>query len=211
MQNQQKAEKILELLFAETKIKRDKANQEILRLKETNREMRQYLEKENAKPDSPATEAIASIEDDILRRDIILEVIKKIKIKNLDDKHIQILIIPTYAVAESYPFYYVYDQSKRPYVRLLSYAYGKFYRDDTKYVFDRFHQSPSKKLRLKREEKLKKIGDMLSISEISERFGYSYTSVYGFVASGKLKGEMINRKIYIDLEEAREFFNNYSK
>ena len=211
MYDQTKADKLLEELFAETETIRKKTNQEILRLTEATRQMNQYLKNETVKLDKSATGAISKIEDDNMRRDIIKEVISKIILESIDDSHIKISIVPNYAIAESYPFYYIYDQSKRPYIKLLNYAYGKFNRDDTPFVFERFHQNPSKKVRLKKEEKLNRIGNMLPIAEICERFNYSYTSVYGFVKTGHLKGDMVNRKIYIALEDAAEFFNKHKK
>ena len=211
MSNQTRADKLLKELFAETEKERKKTSQEILRLNEVTRQMTQFLKNDSVKLDESATGAIASIEDDNMRRDIIQEVISKIVLEDVDECHIKIKIVPNYSVAESYPFYYVYDQSKRPYIKLLNYAYGKFYRDDTPNVFKRFHQIPSKKRKLKKEERQKMIGNRVSIAEICEKFGYGYSSVYSFVTSGLLKGEMINRKIYISLEDATEFFNKYKK
>lgn len=211
MSNQTRADKLLAELFAETEKERKKTNQEILRLTEATRQMTQYLKNESVKLDKSATGAIASIEDDNMRRDIILEVISKILLEDIDECHIKISIIPNKAIAETYPFYYVYDQSKRPYIKLLNYAYGRFNRDDTPFVFERFHKKPSEKWRLKKEERLKLTGNLLPIAEICERFGYSYTSVYGFVTLGLLKGDMINHKIYIALEDAAEFFSKYKK
>ena len=211
MRNQTRADKLLKELFAETEKERKKTSQEILRLNEVTRQMTQFLKNDSVKLDESATGAIASIEDDDMRRDIILEVISKIVLEDVDECHIKISIVPNYAVAESYPFYYVYDQSKRPYIKLLNYAYGQFYRDDTPYIFKRFHQIPSKKRKMKKEERQKMIGNRVSIAEICEKFGYGYSSVYSFVTSGLLKAEMINRKIYISLEDATEFFNKHKK
>ena len=211
MHDQTRADELLDELFSETEEERKKTNQEILRLTEATRQMTQYLKKDAVKLDKSATEAIASIVDDNMRRDIVLETITKIVLEDIDERHIKISIVPNFAIAESYPFYYVYDQSKRPYIKLLHYAYDRFNRDDTPFVFDRFHHRPSKKWRLKKEEKLKRIGDMRPIAEICERFNYSYTSVYGFVTMGLLKGDMVNRKIYIALEDAVEFFSKHKK
>lgn len=94
---------------------------------------------------------------------------------------------------------------------MLNYAYGRFNRDDTQFIFKRFHQLPNKKRLLKKEERLKAIGNRLSVAEISERFGYAYSSVYNFFRLGLLKGEMINRKIFIALEDAEEFFSKQNK
>ena len=211
MTNQARADKLLEELFAETDKKRKNTNQEILRLTEANRQMKQYLKNDAVKLDKSATGAIASIEDDNMRREIILEVISRIKLEDIDEYHIKISIIPNYSVADSYPFYYVYDQTNRPYIKLLNYAYGRFNRDDTQFVFKRFHQLPNKKRLLKKEERLKAIGNRMSVAEISERFGYAYSSVYNFFRLGLLKGEMINRKIFIALEDAEEFFSKQNK
>ena len=211
MQNQIMADKLLEKLFSDTENERKSVNQEILRLKEATRQMEQYLKNSTVNISQSATGAIASIEDDNMRRDIILEVISQIKLEQQDALHIKISIVPNLAIARDYPFYYVYDQSKRPYIRLLRYAFGKFDRDITSLIIERFHTPLSKGIRLAKEEKQRRIGEKVSIADIVEKYGYSYTTVYGFVRHGVLKGEMINRKVYIALEDAEAFFSKRNK
>ena len=208
MQNQDRADKLLDELFAETEKERRKVNDELLHRKETSRQMEQYLKNSSINIDSTATGAVAHIEEESMRRNIILEVISSIVLENIDDLHIKVSVIPNLSIASSYPFHYVYDKSKRPYIKLLHYNGGIFDKDVTSLIFDRFHKPLSAKERLAKEDKIKKIGGRLSVAEISEKFGYSYTSVYNFVRTGVLKGEMINRKIYISLEDAQRFFSS---
>lgn len=211
MPNQVMAEKLLNKIFAENEKLRSKANQEVLRKEEAIRSMEQYLINSSVNISNVATGAISSIEDDTMRREIILEVISGIELEQMDDLHIKISVIPNLAIAKEYPFYYIYDQTKRPYIRLHRYAFGKYDSDITPQIIERFHTPYSKGIRLAKEEKVRKIGDKLTIADISEKYGYSYSTVYGFVNKGILKGEMINRKIYISLEDAEDFFSKYSK
>ena len=211
MQNQTMAEKLLEELFNETEKERRKARQEILQLEERTSQMKQYLKNSSIILDPYETRAIAGIENDELRRKIILEVITSIELEQIDDLHTKITVIPSLAIAKSYPFHYIYDSSKRPYIKLLTYYNGLYYRDDTPYIFDRFQCQRNKERIYAKEEKLRQIGDRIPIAEICKRFGSSYTSVYNFVKGGMLKGEMINRKIYISLEDAAAFFEKYKK
>lgn len=211
MKNQVMADKLLEGLFAETESKRKAISQDILRKKEAIRQMEQYLKNSSVNISKAATGAISSIEDDALRREIILEVISSVELEQVDDLHIKILIIPNLAIAKDYPFYYIYDQTKRPYIRLHRYAYGKYDGDITHLIIERFHGRDSKGIRLAREEKERRIGEKVSVADISKKYGYAYTSVYNYVLGGLLKGEMINRKIYIALEDAEEFFSKHPK
>lgn len=211
MKNQVLADKTLDELFAETEKKRKSASQDILRKKEAIRQMQQYLKNSSVSINSVATGAISSIEDENMRREIIQEVISSIKLEQIDNLHIKISIIPNLAIAKEYPFYFVYDQTKRPYIRLQRFAFGKYESDITHLIIERFHSPLSKGIRLAKEEKIRRIGDKLPIAEIAQKYGYGYTSVYSFVKNNVLKGEMINRKIYIALEDAEEFFGKHTK
>ena len=211
MRNQVKADELLDKLFAETEKDRKATNQELLRLKEAIRQMEQYLKNSSVNISKSETGAIANIEDDNMRREIVLETISRIELSQIDDLHIKISIIPNLAIANEYPFYYVYDQTRRPYIRLKRYAFDKFDSDITHLIIERFHSHRSKGIRLAKEEKIRRIGEKVPISEIVSRYGYSYSTVYGFICHGILKGEMINRKIYISLEDAEEFFTKYPK
>ena len=211
MKNQVKADKLLEELFAETEKRRKTVSQEILRKKEAIRQMQQYLKNSSISVNDVATGAISSIEDDNMRREIILEVISSVQLEQIDDLHVKISITPNLAIAREYPFYFVYDQTKRPYIRLHRYAFGKYDSDITHLIIERFHSPLSKGIRLAKEEKIRRIGEKLPIAEIAAKFGYGYTSVYSFVKNGVLKGEMINRKIYIALEDAEAFFSKNTK
>lgn len=211
MKNQVLADKVLDELFNETEQKRKVTNQAILRKKEAIRHIQQYLKNSSINLNKTATGAISSIEDDNMRREIILEVISTVQLEQIDDLHVKISIIPNAAIAREYPFYFVYDQTKRPYIRLHRYAFGKYDGDITHLIIERFHSPLSKGIRLAKEEKIKRIGEKLPIAEIAAKYGYGHTSVYSFVKTGVLKGEMINRKIYIALEDAEEFFGKYKK
>lgn len=211
MKNQVLADKLLDELFAETEQKRKATSQTILRKKEAIRQMQQYLKSSSVNLSNTATGAISSIEDDNMRREIILEVISSVQLGQIDDLHVKISITPNLAIAREYPFYFVYDQTKRPYIRLHRYAFGKYDSDITHLIIERFHSPLSKGIRLAKEEKIRRIGEKLPIAEIAAKFGYGYTSVYSFVKNGVLKGEMINRKIYIALEDAEAFFSKNTK
>jgi hypothetical protein len=211
MKNQVMADKLLEGLFAETETKRKTISQDILRKKEAIRQMEQYLKNSSVNISNVATGAISSIEDDALRREIITEVISSFELEQMDDLHIKIKIIPNLAIAKEYPFYYVYDQSKRPYIRLHRYAYGKYDSDITHLIIERFHSRRSKGIRLAKEEKERRIGEKVSVADIAKKYDYGYTTVYNYVLGGMLKGEMINRKIYIALEDAEEFFSKHPR
>jgi len=211
MQNQTKAEKLLEELFNDTNKERKKIRQEILQLNERNTQMKEYLKNSSISLDPYKTRAISSIEDDELRKGIIMEVINSIELEQIDNLHTKIKVIPSLSIAKDFPFHYVYDSSKKPYIKLFCYYNGNFYRDDTPYIFDRFQCLRNKQRIYAKEEKLKLIGDRLPIAEICKRFDYSYTRVYNFVKGGMLKGEMINRKIYISLEDAASFFEKYKE
>ena len=211
MKNQVMADKLLEGLFAETETKRKAISQDILRKKEAIRQMEQYLKNTSVSINKATTGAISSIEDDALRREIISEVISGFELEQMDDLHIKIKIIPNLAIAKEYPFYYVYDQSKRPYIRLHRYAYGKYDSDITHLIIERFHSRRSKGIRLAKEEKERRIGEKVSVADIAKKYDYGYTTVYNYVLGGMLKGEMINRKIYIALEDAEEFFSKHPR
>lgn len=211
MKNQVLADKLLDELFAETEQKRKATSQTILRKKEAIRQMQQYLKNSSVNLSNTATGAISSIEDDNMRREIILEVISSVQLGQIDDLHVKISITPNLAIAREYPFYFVYDQTRRPYIRLHRYAFGKYDSDITHLIIERFHSPLSKGIRLAKEEKIRRIGEKLPIAEIAAKFGYGYTSVYSFVKNGVLKGEMINRKIYIALEDAEAFFSKNTK
>lgn len=211
MQNQTMADKLLEELLAETEEERKKTNQEVLRLEERTRQMKQFLKNSSISLAPYETTAISSIEDDELRRNIILEVISSIELEQIDDLHIKITVVPSLAFAKSFPFHYVYDSSKRPYIRLLCYYNSVLYRDDTPYIFNRFQCLRNKERIYDKEKKLRLIGDRIPIAEVCKRYGFSYTRVFGLVKNGVLDGEMINRKIYISLESASAFFEKYKK
>lgn len=211
MQNQTMADKLLEELLAESEEERKKTNQEVLRLEERTRQMKQFLKNSSISLAPYETTAISSIEDDELRRNIILEVISSIELEQIDDLHIKITVVPSLAFAKSFPFHYVYDSSKRPYIRLLCYYNGVLYRDDTPYIFNRFQCLRNKERIYDKEKKLRLIGDRIPIAEVCKRYGFSYTRVFGLVKNGVLDGEMINRKIYISLESASAFFEKYKK
>ena len=211
MRNQVLADKVLKELFDETEQKRRKTIQEIKRKEEAIRQMEQYLKNSSINISGVATGAISSIEDENMRREIILEVISSVQLEQIDDLHIKISIIPNLAIAKEYPFYFVYDQTKRPYIRLHQYAFGKYDKDITPLIIERFHSPQNKGIRLAKEEKIRRIGEKLSIDEISSKYGYGHTSIYSFFKHGLLKGEMINRKIYIALEDAEEFFSKHKK
>lgn len=211
MQNQARADKLLKELMDETEEERRKIRQEILRRDEATRQMKQYLKNVSINLDSSSTGAIAGIVDDNMRRDIIMEVISSIELEEIDSLHTKISVKPNLAIADNFPFYYVYDCTKRPYIKLLNYYNGQFNRDDTQYISRRFYRPMNKKRIRDKEEKLKKIAGRLPISDISQKFGFSYSQVYSFYSAGLLNGEMINRKIYIALEDAEEFFKSYPR
>ena len=212
MHNQTRADQLLKELMDATEEERRKIRQEILQRSEANRQMKQYLKNVSINLDSSSTGAIASIVDDNMRRDIIMEVISSIELEEIDSLHTKISVKPNLAIAEYFPFYYVYDCTKRPYIKLLNYhSDGQFNRDDTQYISRRFYRPTSKKRIRDKEEKIKKIAGRLPIYDISQKFGFSYSQVYSFFNAGLLKGEMINRKIYIALEDAEEFFKTYPR
>ena len=211
MKNQILADKVLNQLLEENEQERKKANQDILSRKEAIRSLTQYLQNSSVSISGIATGAISSIEDDNIRREIVLEVISGVELAQIDELHIKISIKPNIAIAKEYPFYYVYDQTKRPYIRLLRYTFGEFDSDITPLIIERFHSPLSKGIRLAKEDKVRRIGDKIPIAEIAQKYGYGYTTVYSFVRNGVLKGEMINRKIYIAIEDAEEFFSKNTK
>ena len=107
---------------------------------------------------------------------------------------------------EKYPFYYIIDKTTNPYQRVYSYFNEKFDKDITKDVFNRYHKPLPKRKRLAKEEKLKRIGNKMSINEVRDKYGYSRTHVYSCIQKEVLKAEMINRKFFIEPDEAERVF-----
>ena len=206
MPNQTKADEVVKKVFAENEANRKVINQNRLRLEESNRQMRQYIKNISTKIAPTYTGAISSIENDEMRRAIILEVIEYVLLEDLDSKHIKVSIIPKPIIMEKYPFYYIIDKSTNPYQRVYSYFNEQFDKDITKDVFKRYHKPLPKRKRLAKEEKLKRIGNKMSIDEVGEKYGYSHTHIYGYITKGILSAEMINRKYFIEPDEAERVF-----
>lgn len=206
MPNQTKADEVVKKVFAENEAERKVISQERLRLDELNRQMKQYIKNYSTKIDPTYTGKISSIENDEMRRDIIQEVIDHLQLEYLDSKHTKITIIPKQIIMEKYPFYYIIDKTTNPYQRVYSYFNEKFDKDITKDVFNRYHKPLPKRKRLAKEEKLKRIGNKMSINEVRDKYGYSRTHVYSCIQKEVLKAEMINRKFFIEPDEAERVF-----
>ena len=85
------------------------------------------------------------------------------------------------------------------------------YKDNVDYYFNdiapeifeiRFRDVPKKQKRnLKKEKELDLIGDMLSLKEISDRYQYSYNTLYGRISRGEIESTVIGGKHYLKKED----------
>ena len=96
---------------------------------------------------------------------------------------------------------YLYDYELRDYLP---------FEEISDYIYlNRFHDVPKRKRRTKESiEKVKKIGDKLSISDIRKKYNLSYSSVYNHIHFGKIPSVMIGGVFYVDKDVAEKTFGN---
>lgn len=71
---------------------------------------------------------------------------------------------------------------------------------------DRFHDNTKREKRAKaREEKKREINGRLTITEITKKYGISYTSTFNRIKEGKLKAEYIYGQYFVQPQDAEEF------
>ena len=211
MHNQAKARETQDKVLKENEKERRLLNQDTLRRKEQNRQMETYIKNtKNDSQDYAVTEPVAQITDDEKRQEIVKETVENLILEEIDNNHIKVSIIPNLEISDNYPFYYVYDKTKMPYIKLYKYYNGKFDGEATSLVEQRYHErriAHWKIIRQKRKEKRQLLkGDKLSVSEIAAKYKIGTWGIYERIKKGILPAVMLKKSYYIEPNDAEKAF-----
>lgn len=126
---------------------RKKLNQTLLKLKSDNKQLQQFLDDFNTNKKLASDMYLASVEDDKDRKEIINDAIESIRLEDIDESHIKMIITPTkksFGKCVSYPTYYLFDKTKKTYPSLYRIC-GDNMEDVTKKVTKRFYNKTTRK------------------------------------------------------------------